>query len=417
MFEQSALHGMLYRSEKLERSIVSQTVALSDMTFGPMRGITIYPISDKNFFVHHPQGYLWYHYQSSTDGETPQLQATYKDGTVPKLFLTFIKDENGFFYYYGQATWKDPRTGHRHSDVYYVQNEPVVTGTDIPDIQQMELPLTLQKLDYEQTFSYPEQLNRLLANVKTAYTDRFKRPVKRVQGRTYPMAMDKVTTTWSELPDSSYPKVARLNDTFFAVLDLEPTHTKKDEEEFNRASGFYEEETPRGGKHKLVAVDSPIFKFRFSPGLELINESMVTFYGINGTWLCDNPLILDISQYQTVGHTSHHITTTLERPDVSTAVHALQQKAMENISMLDVKIQELYRTDMDDSHADFKALVTIYHSDIKPYALEFQKEQLPWIIEAYAKPFIPHREKHETLRNGLPYLVYLASIIIQERNF
>ena len=79
MFEQSALHGMLYRSEKLERSIASQTVALSDMTFGPMRGIHIYPISDNNFFVHHPQSHLWYHYQSVTDGEIPQLQATYKD--------------------------------------------------------------------------------------------------------------------------------------------------------------------------------------------------------------------------------------------------------------------------------------------------------------------------------------------------
>lgn len=53
MFEQSALHGILYRSEKQERSIASQTVSLSDMTFGPMRSIYIYPHSDQEFLVYH----------------------------------------------------------------------------------------------------------------------------------------------------------------------------------------------------------------------------------------------------------------------------------------------------------------------------------------------------------------------------
>lgn len=415
MFEQSALHGILYRSEKQERSIASQTVSLSDMTFGPMRSIYIYPHSDQEFLVYHLQGQTWYHYQSLQIGQRPQLQKTYTKEQLPAEFQAWIHQENQFFYYYGQAQWKDARTGDCISDAYYVQNIPTVTCDNIPDIQTMELPLTLQKLDYGQTFTYPEELNQLLGNLSASYTDRYKRPIQRKFGRTYPIAMEKVTTTWKDLPVSTYPKVVNLSNTFFAVLDLEPDHTQEDLEEFQKMPGFYEEETPKGGKHKLIAINSKVFKFRFSKGLELINESMVTFYGIHGTWITSNPFVADLESYQPVGHTTRQVTTLLERPDVSDIVQALQKKAAENISMLDLKISEIYRTDPDNSHADFVALVTIYHSDMKPYELEFDKTQLPWIVEAYAKPLIPHREKHETMRNGLPYLVYLASIIIQER--
>lgn len=416
MFEQSALHGILYRSEKQERSIASQTVSLNDMTFGPMRSIHIYPHSDQEFLVYHLQGQTWYHYQSLQQGQTPKLQQIYTNEQLPPAFQAWTCQENQFFYYYGQAQWKDPRTGACISDAYYVQNSPTVTSETIPDIQTMELPLTLQKLDYTQTFTYPEELNQLLGNLSAAYTDRYKRPIQRKRGRTYPIAMEKVTTTWKDLPASTYPKVVNLSNTFFAVLDLEPDHTEEDLDEFQKMPGFYEEETPKGGKHKLIAVNSSVFKFRFSKGLELINESMVTFYGIRGTWITKNPIVADIRAYQPIGHTTRQITTRLERPDVTEAVQALQQKAAENMSMLDIKISEIYRTDTDNSHADFVALVTIYHSDIKPYELNFERTQLPWIMEAYAKPWIPHREKHETMRNGLPYLVYLSSIIIQERN-
>ena len=407
MFEQSALHGILYRSEKQERSIASQTISLSDVSFGPVRSIHIYPHSDQEFLVYHLQGQTWYHYQSSQIGQTPQLQQTYTQ--LPNDFQAWIYSDNQFFYYYGQAQWKNTRTGECISDIYYTQNLPTVTIESIPDIQTMELPLTLQKLDYEQTFTYPEELNQLLGNVSAAYTDRYKRPIQRKRGRTYPIAMEKVTTKWIDLPASTYPKVVNLSNT------LEPEHTQEDLEEFQKMPGFYEEETPKGGKHKLIAINSPIFKFRFSKGLELINESMVTFYGIRGHWITGNPLVASIQAYQPVGHKTHSITTMLERPDVTDIVQALQKKASENLSMLDIKLSELYRTDNDASHADFVALVTIYHSDIKPYELNFERKQLPWIVEAYAKPLIPHRDKHETMRNGLPYLVYLASIIIQER--
>lgn len=213
----------------------------------------------------------------SANWTTSTVAKTYTKEQLPAEFQAWIHQENQFFYYYGQAQWKDARTGDCISDAYYVQNIPTVTCDNIPDIQTMEVPLTLQKLDYGQTFTYPEELNQLLGNLSASYTDRYKRPIQRKFGRTYPIAMEKVTTTWKDLPVSTYPKVVNLSNTFFAVLDLEPDHTQEDLEEFQKMPGFYEEETPKGGKHKLIAINSKVFKFRFSKGLELINESMVTF--------------------------------------------------------------------------------------------------------------------------------------------
>ena len=53
-------------------------------------------------------------------------------------------------------------------------------------------------------------------------------------------------------PDSQYPVVADLSGTHFAVLDLEPARTTEEEMVYESIMGYYEEETMRGGRHKLV---------------------------------------------------------------------------------------------------------------------------------------------------------------------
>lgn len=409
MLEQSALHGRIYLSEQAGKSYVSKPVLLPEIRFGPMRAAFFYPISDQELLVEDPNRGVWYQYcqKGETEGElTLQWTGTKEDCQVSE-------PGQKFFYYYGLALYQDPRTGESRSHLYFVQNEPPVTYEGIPDTKTIRIPPTLQKLDYIQVFTYPEPVAALLSDVPSAYVDRFKRPVIRRNGRTYPVSMEKVETKWKDLPETTYPKVVDFSRTPYAVADLEPEHTEEDLREFASLPGYYEEETPRGGKHKLLRVDTDQFKVRYSKGLEIINQSQVTLYGIHGTWLCDDPPLADLSPYREIGHGTHAVRAALTRPDVSEEVRLLQRKAEENVSTARVVAERQCRMDPDDSHGEYVALRTLYRCDIHPYAKQFDPERLPWITEAYSRESIPHRDKHETLRNGLPYLVYLAAIIIE----
>lgn len=412
MLEQSTLHGRIFKSEVSAKILKSKPIAVDDIQFGPMRPVEIHRISDHEMWVQDRNRGNWYHYQDN--------------GSDRELQLLEVKDHmsltsKGFFYYYGKALCKYNKIETEQETVehdYFVQNVPSVTAYDkIPDINQMQMPLTMQALDYDQIFHYPTKLKKLLENIPACYVDRYKRPIKRKCERTYPIAMDQVKTTWTDLEETSYPVVVDFEKTIYGVVDLEPTHTEDDLAHFQGLSGYYEEETPRGGRHKIVRITDKTYKYRYSPGLEIINQSQVTLYGINAKWLADDPPILDITSYQTVGHEKQRqIVAHLERPDVSKEVEALQKKAIENMSMGYEIAAKLYRMDTDDSHGEYMVLQTLFKHDIKPYARQFPKEQLPWILESYASSIINHRDKHETLRQGLPYLVYLSAIICRKED-
>lgn len=403
MLEQSTLHGRIFCSEISEKTIKSKTVAVGDIRFGPMRPIEIYRISDMEMWVFDKRQKNWYYYKGEYRSmELSLVTMINKTSMLPELPKT------SFFYYYGKALLNKEE----NEQVYFIQNEPRVSYDKIPDINKMQMPLTLQALDYNQTFQYPETVKTLLINMPACYVDRYKRPIKQIYGRTYPIPMESVKTTWKDLKETTYPVVINFEKTPFAIADLEPDHTEDDRAHFNGLPGYYEEETPRGGRHKIVKIMDKSFKFRYSPGLEIINESQVTLYGINAKWITDNPEILDVSQYRTVGHEEHQVMALLERPDVSEVVEMLRQKAKDNLSTGSEIAAQLYRTDPDDSHGEYVALRTLFQQDIKPYAKQLKPDLLPWILEAYASEIITHRDKHETMRQGLPYLVYLAAIII-----
>lgn len=372
-----------------------------------MRPIQVYRISDREMWVQEKTKENWYHYLGEYGDIELTLQNQYTQKEIP---ISIEQLGEGFFYYYGKAWHKE------EEHVYFVQNTPSVTYNKIPDIKRMQMPFTLQALDYDQTFHYPNDIKQFLSALPACYVDRYKRPIKKAYGRTYPIAMEQVKTTWKDLPETTYPIVVDFRKTPFGVADLEPEHTTEDLEHFHSLPGYYEEETPRGGKHKLVRIEDGTFKFRYSPGLEFIHESQVTLYGIHGKWLCDNPPALDISNYQKIGHTEHTITARLERPDVSKEVRLLKEKAIQNVSSGISIAETLYQRDTDISHGEYVALRTLYEQDIAPYANQFDSGLLPWILESYATDVIPHREKHETMRNELPYLVYLAGIIIEKKS-
>lgn len=409
MLEQSTLHGRIFCSEVLEKTLKSKPIPVTDIKFGPMRPVQIYRISDMEMWVQDKRQGDWYHYCGKY-GEK-DLHLKQDENTM----LPDIKGNDGFFYYYGKAlcTTRDGENGKKTiEEPYFIQNAPTVDYDGIPDTDWMQMPLTMQAIDYDRVFRYPKEVKTLLSNIPACYVDRYKRPVKRVHGRTYPIPMEKVKTTWDDLGEGSYPVVVDFSKTAMAVADLEPVHTEEDLAHFNSLPGYYEEETPRGGKHKIIKVTDNSFKFRYSKGLEIINQSQVTLYGIHAKWLGDDPKVVDVSGYSTVGHKEHQVVARLERPDISEAVECLRRKASENLSTGTEIAARLYRTDPDDSHGEYAALRALYEQDIKPYAIQFKPDLLPWILEGYASNIITHRDKHETLRQGLPYLVYLAAIII-----
>lgn len=399
MFEQSVRFGQLFHSKELGKYLSVKATDWSSLAFGPMRKIGLQYCSDKEIWIH--GGGCWYHYLAEKPG-TLSLTET-RQMAWDKPFADW--------YYYGVA--KGPEG---ELEPYFTKNPPAVTLSDIPDTTSFQIPLTMQKLDYGRVFSYLEPLKALLAPFPACYADRYKRPIKRVRGRTYPVAMEKVQTTWKDLSDDFYPVVVNLSDTPFAVLDLEPEHGQAEEAVFASCPAYYEERTIRGGGHKLIKSPDKQFKYQFSKGLELINESQVTFYGIDGIWLSDKPDSPNLSGFQPVGG-SRVITenrlgrVSINRPNVSQTVATLTHKAKERCSTAKSVAKMMFDADTNTSHGEWMALQTLYMQDVAPYKRQLPTDTLPWILEAYAEDVIPWREKHETLRSGLPYLVYLSALI------
>lgn len=407
MWEQSFLHGRLFHGQLGEKSVKTEPVSWDSLSFGPMRLIRIGYISDREVWVSGRTDNHWYHYTGDS-GHLPLVGEQDKDPDLPACFT----------YYYGRAkdgsgAWGD----------YFVQNVPPVTETEIPDIHSFEIPLTLQAMDYDRTFSYPPEIKDLLSAFPACYVDRYKRPVQRARGRTYPVAMEKVSTYWRDLPETSYPVVVSLKDSPFAVADLEPEHTPNEKAYFDSLPGWYVERTIRGGYHKLVGCDTKQYKYRRSKNLELLNETQSTFYGIDAEWLSDKPEPLDLTGWEPVGNSGTNavrpdipVTARKERPDVERLVWQLRKKADERVSTARARAEALYRADEDLSHGEYAALRALYEQDVAPYRKQIAPDLLPWVLEAYAEGIIPYREKHGTMRQGLPYLVYLGAVIIERKD-
>lgn len=397
MLEQIRKNGRVYDVRPGEKSVLSRHAAIPDYEFGPYRPVSVYRKDDQEMWVKDESHGTWYHYAGS--GYMLQLSST-----------TDVHEEHGqgCFYLYGMADSKDGRTP------YFVQDAPYVSRPLIPDVQVMEMPFSMLSLDYGRTFSYPSRLKDMLKDCPVAYADRFKRPIVREAGHTYPISLAKRPSKWGDLPESYYPVVADLSGTHFAVLDLEPVHTEDEEAAYEAVTGYYEEKTMRGGKHKLVRLDDTTFKFRYGSGLELIANGMVTFYGINGRMLASDPPPMETTGFAPVGHAARMMKPMDTPKDVALLVRKLEEYAGD-MSAHKARIRERHRMNPDNSLREFNILTDVYRDILIQYREDFSDDILPWVLASYAGDIIEPREKHGTSRNGVPYLVYLSAIICERR--
>ncbi len=395
MLEQIKKNGRVYDVSPKEKSVSNNPVKIPEIQFGPYRPVTVYRIDDYEMWVKDEAHGGWYHYKGNTY-------------PLPLVEKTDTHDESGtgYFYLYGMAEKEDIAMP------YFVQDMPYVQKQIIPDIQTMEMPFSMRALDYERVFSYPQALKDLLKDCPAAYADRFKRPIVRSKGHTYPVDLKKQSFKWEDLPDSHYPVTVYLFGTHFAILDLEPVRTPEEEMVYESVTGYYEEETIRGGKHKLVRLDDTTFKFRYGKGLELIANGLVTFYGINGVMLSSNPPPMKTTGFAPVGYVAKSIKSTKEPEEIKPLLEKLEAYTGD-LAAVKAKIQIRHSLNTDDSNREFNILNDLYRIIISPYRNEFDKDSLPWILAACSRDIIEPREKHTTQRNGLPYLVYLSAIICQ----
>lgn len=395
MIEQSFQHGAVYLSQVRGNMLTSKAVKITDLSFGPWRHTRIAK-KEPFVYVQDVNTEIIYLYESNN------LQ-------VESTTLDFPSNVDQFYYYYGMAYHK--RDG---EFPYFIQNRPQVSYDGIPSIETFDLPRTLQDLGYDRKFTYPKEIKKLLGNLPATYVDRFKRPINHTNGRTFPVNIEKVKTTLSDLKESNYPFVINIANTDFAMVDLEPNYTKDDLEHFNSLEGYYIESTPRGGKHLLVKAKSDLFKFRYSDELEIINEGMISIYGIDGEYLSNNPKEIDLSAYRSTKRTvSQPIKAKESDKEIQKYVDLLEEKNKKlNSTGRDIA-ERKYEQNDDLSYAEYLVIYILYSEDIEPYKNSLPKENLPWIVEAYARKTIPWRDKHESQRNKVPYLVHLANEVIQ----
>lgn len=397
MLEQTKKNGRVYNVQPGEKSVLSRPAKIPEFVFGPYRPITVHRITDNEMWVKDENRGDWYHYKGDTE---PLTLVSRED--------VHEEPASGCFYMYGVAEQNGTLIP------YFVQDTPYVQKHIVPDIETMEMPFSMRSLDYGRVFTYPNALKDLLADCPVAYADKFKRPIIRSQGHTYPISLQKQFFKWSELSDGCYPVVADLSGTHFAVLDLEPTRTKDEDKTYESIMGYYEEETIRGGRHKLVKLDDPTFKFRYGSGLELIANGMITFYGINGIMLSSDPPPIETTGFAPVGHVDR-LLQPIEMPEeIQQYVDKLETYTGEQ-RLAKMQIQNRHRLNTDNSNREFHILLDIYNLAIAPNRHHFSDDDLPWILAAYASDVIEPREKHATQRNGMPYLVYLSAIICKNK--
>lgn len=394
MIEQSKRNGPVYYSEAGEK-LISKKIPIPDIKFG--KPIEVLFRQKDNIIEVEPIGAGY---------SLIYLNGQYIDKGP--------SSPRGFRYLAGIAEYEEKKTP------YFIQNTPPVTLEDTLDIYNMMLPVSLTGYSYQQTFVFPEELLPISGDLPATYVDYYKRPMNPellTSGVYIPIGIDMVKTTVSEIAriPRNFPIVVNLVGTDYAVIDLEPGYTEDDLQEAESYSYIYKEDTVRGGKHYLIRTTEKGFKYRASKHLEIINRTMCTFYGINGTVVDLNAPAVSFEDrnYEEVGRQS---VTLKEAPEgVREVVVSLKDINLNRPTL--GKVRTAYELDSDKSHADYMALRTIFYDDIYTHVPEIiaygmTKEDLPWVLAEYGGGMIPYREKHDTERRGCPYLVYVAAAVL-----
>lgn len=395
MIEQSKLNGPLYYSNVVNDKLISKQINPSDVSFGPYREIRVYK-QDSGYVVEDLLSQKAYYYEKG----------------VRQNEVDFV--DHGKRYLAGVAQYDDNKTQ------YLIQNTPDIVSLQDTLPKEFHAPVSMTGYPYDQRFTFSDDFIDLIKDLPATYVDKYKRPLNLDmfrEGFYLPINIASVTSKVSDLEfNIPFPIVVNLEHSEYAVIDLEPGFTDKDLNLIKDFDLIYQEDTPRGGKHLLVRTKDKAFKFRISKNCEVVNQSMCTFYGINGKVLDTNAEYVTFSDknYTEVGRDKVVITKASKH--VMTFVEQIKAFYKDDPYGEQLATHE-YTHETDLSLADFKALVHLYRNNVKPLVdvegSNVSPGDIPWILAEYARTVIPYREKHDSNRLGAPYLVYVATAVIK----
>lgn len=405
MIEQSKLNGPVYCSEHEGKSLSSQTVNITDISFGiPTRLI-----------IHTRDGYGPVLLENPADKTGIVIN---ENGEILKYLenVQTYNNETCHEYYYGVAKYK----GERHP--YWIKNIPPVGLDDLGDFKHMNLPSAIVGYPYTQTFDFSTELIDIIGNLQATYVDRFKRPINPdlIQRHLYyPISIDNVKTKFKDISvhPTKFPIVCNLKDTEFCVFDLEPGFSEADKAKAESYDIIYKEETPRGGIHYLARTNDMTFKYRFTEKLELITNTMVTFYGINCEMINKDakPITNFSDEWKPVGVSTVTIeSATVDIVKINNIVDKLKETFTTQNYWVRHALSRYNNYDSDESRAEFAFMGSIYRNVLEKLQLfqEATDDEKAWILGQFTQNMIPFRLKHNTARNQIPYLVYSAMKII-----
>lgn len=228
------------------------------------------------------------------------------------------------------------------------------------------------------------------------------------------MSFDKVTTCFSDIYQKTthFPIVCQLKGTNLAVLDLEPGYSFAEYKEIEKYQVIYSEDTPRGGKHFIIYSESPAFKYRVNEHLEVIVNTMVTFYGVNGRLIDHEVVSYDTFDYLEVGQKRIELPAE-PRADIVHVVDLLVAANKRLHTPGEMNARQQLRLE-DQSYGEYTAMKALYRYNIKPFEHELNKGDLPWIMAEYLSRIEGFRLKHNRQIRGVPYLVYAATRALQD---
>lgn len=286
-----------------------------------------------------------------------------------------------------------------------------------PPWEKLFLPVFFTGWRYAKTFTYLPQLAKIFTGVRASFVDRFKRPLNLEKLKACEYLPADLTKSFDEFANlaavkSYFPIVTDLASApALASLDLEPGYTDEDLALAESFDSYYVEDTPHGGKHYLIKVaESNVFKYRLTPKLECQVNAYISWYGINARWKKDDVVISDLSNYKVIEHSQRSASLASEPVKMRARAQYIYKMATASGGMN--AALAAYDDISDESRADFTALARLWYFVVKRYLQP--GDNRPWLLADVASIAVPHRTKHDELRLGVPYLVYLANIIVGE---
>lgn len=244
------------------------------------------------------------------------------------------------------------------------------------------------------------------------------------------VALDRLTEEIPDAANTAFYLNAQVDG--YAVLDIEPSCPPEISAELLKIPSLYAEESMSGrGYHLLLPLPANFWNFPIATSkkvlkekhgyYEILLEHWVTFTRRDivtptpqpGAW----EALYEQLASQAVATASAELDVSLDKPEI---VREGQILSVMTAKPLEKSVEDFHG---DHSRFEFSTMGTLYNKlrlvllavqDAEPNAIYGETEQ-SWLLYEAARALLPHRDKHDEERNGMPLLLNTAVSLIARR--